>query len=638
MKKLLLPLILLISTCSQPVVDQPVLETVGEVNIIPKPELIERMGGQFELSRETIIVAADEQAVRVASVFNEMLTDNYGMTLNIGDALNAKNVIVFSTVPEEGEGERYILRIESNSIRIAGGERGMFYGAQSLFQLLPPGGADTIMIPAAQITDSPRFRYRGAHLDVSRHFMPVEFIKKYIRLISRYKLNYFHWHLTDDQGWRIEIKKHPRLTEVGSVRPETVVAKNYRPYTGDGKKVEGFYTQDEIRDIVAYARARYVTVIPEIDMPAHSSAALAAYPEYGCKKNNYPYRVKTKWTEPPDGFADVLCPTPRTIDFMIDVLGEVMDLFPDSPYVHIGGDETNLVHWTDSAEVKSIKAQLGLAGDREVLGWFINEIGKFVSSRGKKLICWDDVVEPGRKTDAVIMFWDTRQKDPRMASANHEVIMAPYNSTYFDHPQGPNEPLSTGDEITLRDVYMFDPVPPGVPSKNIIGGQGCVWTEFIKTPERVEYMAFPRMLALAEALWSRLNPPGPGRKSSAGPVSPVKVSGLQKYRDFEDFTRRLSYEFPRLDRENVNYRVPEPYGLIRRMSAGGKPTIDLSSPVQGGKIYYTVDGKMPDESSELYRDPQPVDAGAGKMIEVKAMVVTPDGRKGSVGRYEFFQR
>jgi hexosaminidase len=636
-KLLLLPLILLISTCSQPVADQPVLDTVGEINVIPKPQLIERMGGQFELSRETVIVAADDAAVRAARAFNEMLTDNYGMTLNIGDPANAKDVIVFSTMPEESESERYILRIEPHSIRIAGGERGMFYGAQSLFQLLPVAVADTMTVPAAQITDSPRFRYRGAHLDVSRHFMPVEFVKKYIRLMSRYKLNYFHWHLTDDQGWRIEIKKYPRLTEVGSKRPETVVAKNYRPYVGDGRKVEGFYTQDEIRDVVAYARARYVTVVPEIDMPAHASAALAAYPEYGCK-SNYRYRVQTKWTEPPNGFPDVLCPTPRTIGFLIDVLGEVMELFPDSPYVHIGGDETNLGHWTDSAEVKSIKAQLGLATDRQVLGWFIGEIGKFVGSRGKKLICWDDVVEPGRKTDAVIMFWDTRQKDPRMASADHEVIMTPYNSAYFDHPQGPNEPMSTGDEVSLREVYMFDPVPPGVPSKNIIGGQGCVWTEFIKTPERVEYMAFPRMLALAEVLWSRLDPPDPGRKGSPNPAAPVRVSGLQKNRDFDDFTRRLSTEFFRLDRENVNYRVPEPYGLIGRMSAGGRPMINLSSPVQGGKIYYTIDGKIPTESSELYQAPQPVNADAGKTIEVKAMVVTQDGRKGSVGRYEFFQR
>lgn len=647
MRKLLLPLFLLISACSQPPQEpqQPAPGTVGAVNIIPKPQSIKPSGGPFELTRETPLVAADDPAVRVASVFKKMLEENYEISLNVGGPVEGKPAIVFSTEPDAGESEKYTLEIEPNSIRISGGERGMFYGVQSLFQLLPVAKADTMTVPAAKITDGPRFKYRGAHLDVSRHPMPVDFVKKYIRLMSRYKVNYFHWHLTDDQGWRIEIKKYPLLTEKGSKRPETVVDKNYQPYKGDGVPVEGFYTQDEIKDIVAYAKEHYVTIIPEIDMPAHSSSALAAYPEYGCKGANYPYKVQTKWTEPPDGFQDVLCPTPQTIAFLRDVLGEVIDLFPDSPYVHIGGDETNLVQWTESDAVNAIKAEHGLADNRAVLRWFIGEIGKFVASRGKKLICWDDVVDQGQATDAVIMFWDTRQKDPRIASADHEVIMTPFDTAYLDHPQAPDEPGSVRDAITLREVYMFEPVQPGMKPVNVIGGQACLWTEFIKTEERAEYMAYPRMLAMAEVLWSRLDPPEivakppantvPSSTASPTPTS-VRVSGPQKIREFEDFTQRLSYEFARLDRENVKYRLPEPYGGIRGVP-GGKPVLDLAPPIPGGKIYYTLGGAEPSEVSEPYRGRTPLDVKPGETIEVKAIVVTPERGKGAIGRYEFTQ-
>lgn len=619
MKKLLLPLLLLISACGQPEKPPPILERFGEVNIVPKPVSIERLGGAFELTKETVLIAGDETANKAATAFNDMMAETYGMEqpLPIVDAsAKPKDSITFATVPDAGESENYKLRVGPHSVQITGGERGMYYAVQSLFKMLPLERAEVMIIPAAEINDGPRFRYRGANLDTARHFMPVEFVKKYIRQLSQYKMNYFHWHLTDDQGWRIEIKKYPKLTEVGSKRRETVAEKNYRPYRGDGKPVEGFYTQDEIQDIVAYAKARYVRVIPEIEMPAHASAALAAYPEYGCKPG-YPYKVQTTW----GGFPDVFCPTPHTLDFLKDVLGEVMDLFPDADYIHIGADETDLSHWAGSAAVRALKQEQGLADDRQALRWFVNEIGSFVSSRGKKIICWDDVLDSGSTVNATIMAWNGYPAGADAARSGHEVIMTPADFTYFDHPQGKNEPLSLGPEVSLRDVYNFNPIPAGISaadSRNIIGGQACLWTEFIKTPEHAEYMAFPRMLALAEVLWSK-------------PAASGFADRQQNARDYEDFTKRLYHEFPRMDRANVNYRVPEPYGLIdKELAPGEKAVVDLSSPVPGGKVYYTLDGTLPSRFSKEFLAPFVLAADAfppyaGSTIEIKVIVFSANG-------------
>jgi hexosaminidase len=303
--------------------------------------------------------------------------------------------------------------------------------------------------------------------------------------------------------------------------------------------------------------------------------------------------------------------------FLKDVLGEVIDLFPNSPYIHIGGDETDLSHWKASPVVRAIKEEHGLADERQALRWFIGQIADFAASKDKKLICWDDVLDNGFTVNSAIMSWHGYPAGADAARSGHEVIMTPSEYTYFDHPQADsNEPLSLGPRVSLRDVYNFDPKPPGISaadSKNIIGGEACLWTEFIKTPEHAEYMAFPRMLALAEVLWSR-------------PAASSFADRQQNARDFEDFTRRLLFEFPRLDKANVNYRLPEPYGLRdRELAPDEKAIVDLSSPIPGGKVYFTTDGTPPSRFSQEFRAPFVLPVDRGSTIEIKIVVVSPNG-------------
>lgn len=588
----------------------PAREIVGDISIIPQPYQIERTGGEFELNAETKIAATDETGLKMAVILNQILTENYGLTLETTDQTNLPNSIAFITSrnAQKSDTEVYNLKIAPEYIQINGTERGMFYAIQSLRQILPPEFSGNVKIPAARIMDAPRFSYRGMHLDVARHFMPAEFVKKYIALLSRYKYNFFHWHLTDDQGWRIEIKKYPRLTSVGSRRPETVRGKNYRPYIGDGTPVEGFYTQEEIRDIVEFAKSHYVTIIPEIDLPGHSSAALASYPEYGCR-TDYPYRVKTMW----GGFPDVYCPTEQTLGFLTDVLGEVIDLFPNSPYVHIGGDEVMFDHWQQSDFVRELKKRENLKTEKDVQSWFIRQIEKFVNSKGKTMIGWDDILGEGIAPSATIMSWRGFSYAVQAARSKHNVIMTPSDFTYFDHPQTneSSEPLSLGKQVTLKDVYEFEPVPPELSpeeARYIIGGQGCVWTEFIKKPGDVEYMAFPRALALAEVLWTK-----------------------RKEKNFAEFSKRLYHELPQLERANVNYKIPKPPGLNDRILASNDEVIiDLNPPIRNGKIYYTLDGKNPNADSDVYDSPFVINVKPNETVELKAKIITFNGRESSV--------
>lgn len=523
----------------------------AEISIIPKPASLTPADGFFEFNRNTKIIAADADAVKAATALNNLLQERYGFKLQSTNDTGSQNSITFSTTnanqDQSGAGEGYSLKLRPGAIQIMGSERGMFYGIQTLLQLFPAGSNGEANIPAADISDAPRFRYRGMHLDVSRHFMPVVFVKEFIRLLSRYKFNYFHWHLTDDQGWRIEIKKYPRLTSFGSMRPETVVGKS-GPYVGDKTPVEGFYSQAEIRDVVEYAKSRYVTIIPEIELPGHSSAALASFPELGCTKN-YPYQVQTTW----GAFPDIFCPTDSTFQFLENVLAEVISLFPNSPYIHIGGDEVMTDSWRSSKFVQDLKRKEGLASDKEVQSWFVKRIERFVNSKGKNIIVWDDMVDFGLPPNATVMYWRDSEAARRntddatrtvtnavvAAKAKHEVIMTPDTYTYFDHPQGDwkQEPLSTyRSPICLETVYNFEPVPAQLnqeEAKYIIGGQGCIWTEQLKEPENVEYMMFPRALALAEVLWSQ--------------------RGNKK---FSEFSKRLDKEFLNLEQEAVNYRKP----------------------------------------------------------------------------------
>ena len=584
-----------------------VFPQTSSLNIIPQPHSVSRIKGEFKLNYKTKIVATDETGRKSAGILNDLLMKNYGFKLEHSEKQPKKDAIVFLP-PNSDVGlrpeESYNLEITPKGIQIAGRETGQFYALQTLMQILPVNFKGEAKIPAVQVSDAPRFSYRGMHLDAGRHFMPVSFVKKYIDLMSQYKFNYFHWHLTEDQGWRIEIKKYPRLTEIGSRRAETMKEKNFQPYVGDGVPVEGFYTQEQIKDVVAYAKERKITVIPEIELPGHSSAALAAYPELGCKEN-YQYKVQTTWGI----FKEVFCPTEKTFQFLEDVLTETIALFPDSPYIHIGGDEVLKDHWKEAAFVQELKAKENLKDEHEVQSYFIRRMEKFINSKGKKIIGWDEILEGGLAPNATVMSWRGTKGGIEAAKAKHDVIMTPTDFMYFDYGQGDPkyEPINIGSYVTLEKVYSFEPVPKELnddEKKYILGAQANVWTEYIKTPEKVEYMVFPRMLALSEVVWSK-----PENKS------------------FADFQSRLSAHFPRLDKQNVNYRIPEPKGLQNTLLSGEKDTaeINLNSFLTNGKIYYTT-GESATTTSKIYNEPLKLKLKPNQQIYLNTLVVNEKNR------------
>jgi len=586
----------------------PTLAQTGDLDIIPQPVSVERGKGEFLLTKNTKIVASDDAGQRLARTLNDNLLKKYGFKLGYSETPQKANAIIFQPLwlsDRPKETDAYTLTITPNAVSLAGDETGLFYAIQSLMQIFPVGFQGTARLPSVKIYDRPRFEYRGMHLDVGRHFFPVEFVKKYIDLMSKYKLNKFHWHVTDDQGWRIEIKKYPRLTGFGSNRPETVVGRKLNPYVGDGTPVEGFYTQDQIRDVVAYAMARKVTVIPEIELPGHGSAALAAYPELGCKEN-YAYKVQTTWGI----FKEVFCPTEKTFQFFEDVLSEVIDLFPESPYVHIGGDEVLKDHWKESVYVQELKKRENLKDEHEVQSYFIRRIEKFINSKGKKIIGWDEILEGGLAPNATVMSWRGERGGVEAAKAKHNVIMTPGNYLYFDYGQGDPqyEPVNIGNYLPLVSVYSYDPQPKELSDdekKYVIGAQANVWTEYLKTPEAVEYMVFPRMLALAEIVWSPI-----ARK------------------DFSDFKRRIEKHYRLLDREDVKYRIPPPAGLQNVLVSNAETiTIDLKPEIPNSRILYTIDGTEPGDGSKIYEKPFTVTLKPDERVDVKTVVVNEMGRK-----------
>jgi hexosaminidase len=582
------------------------------LKIVPQPKSVQLTRGlPFEFNYKTKIVATDEGSRKLAGYLNDYLLKFHGFKIEYTDKLkkNQKNAIIFERLAAQGNipsNEDYSINVTKDTIKIgAKGDAGMFYGLQSFLQMLPAKiEKGKARIPAVEILDQPRFKYRGLHLDVSRHFMPVEFVKKIIDLMSQYKLNKFHWHLTDDQGWRIEIKKYPKLTEIGSKRKESQKGSYTTTFRGDGIPVEGFYTQEQIREVVAFAKSRHITVIPEIELPGHASAALAAYPELGkgCKEN-YEYKVQQTWGI----FKEVFCPTDETFKFLEDVLTETIQLFPDSPYIHIGGDEVLKDFWKESAFVQELKKRENLKDEHEVQSYFIRRIEKFVNSKGKIIIGWDEILEGGLAPNAVVMSWRGEKGGIEAAKSKHNVIMTPTNFLYFDYGQGDPkyEPLNIGNQVSLETVYNYNPVPKELSedeAKYVLGAQANIWTEYLKKPESVEYMAYPRVLALAEITWTQLD-----RKN------------------FADFTSRLPNQFARLDAQKVNYRIPEPVGL-KNMILGANETakIELSSIIEGAKILYSTDGSEP---AKVYEKPIEISLKSNETVEVKAVVVTPNNRK-----------
>ncbi len=508
----------------------------SQLNITPMPAEMKPGKGSFTLNRNTAIVIEGSGLERSAAFFNTYLQQHCGYKLKITTKYSGDNAISLNYERlDNAIAGAYHLTADKKGIHIAGdNEEGVFYGIQTLIQLLPvdegavmKNAGTPVNIPSVTINDYPRFAYRGMHLDVGRHFFPVTFIKKYIDYLAAYKYNNFHWHLTEDQGWRIEIKKYPLLTQVGSCRDRTLIGR-YGSNKYDSIKYCGYYTQQEVKEIVKYATERYITVIPEIEMPGHSTAALASYPYLGCTKG--PYKVMDTWGV----LDDVYCAgNDSTFTFLQNVLDEVMQLFP-SRYIHIGGDECPKERWKTCPLCQKRIKDNNLKDEHALQSYFIQRIEKYLNSRGRQIIGWDEILEGGLAPNATVMSWRGEEGGIAAAKQDHDVIMTPGTYCYLDHSQSKNEDSVTiGGYLPLEKVYSYDPIPKELSAqqaKHILGAQGNVWTEYMGNAAKVEYMIFPRMSALSEVLWS------PAAK-----------------KDWKDFERRIPVLLKRYQQWGANY-------------------------------------------------------------------------------------
>ncbi|SDL95383.1 hexosaminidase [Catalinimonas alkaloidigena] len=580
------------------------------IGIVPQPVQLTTQTGQFALNDRTRVLYPAENAdmVRTARYLAEQLSARTGLTIgtaaiSAGPAAAEEGIVLELGDIASSNAEAYALTVDSKRVSLlANDPKGTFYGVQTLLQLLPlslPGEAEpqTWTLPAVQIQDEPRFGYRGMHLDVGRHLFSVEEIKNYIDLLAMHKFNRFHWHLTEDQGWRIEIKQYPRLTQVGAYRKETVIGRKGPNNQYDGKRYGGFYTQDEVREVVKYAQDRFITIIPEIEMPGHSLAALSAYPELGCTDG--PFEAATTWGV----FEDIYCPSEQTFTFLEKVLLEVMDLFP-SEYIHIGGDEAPKARWEESKLAQEVIRREGLKDEHELQTYFIERIEKFLNAKGRKLIGWDEILEGGLSPDATVMSWRGEAGGIEAARQHHDVIMTPTTYVYFDYLQSrsPEEPLGIGGYLPLENVYNYEPLPKELTAeeaKYILGAQANVWTEYISTPEHLEYMVLPRMAALAEVVWS----PKEGR-------------------GWESFKSRMPQLYRRYYAQGLNFRVPEPVVTKRYQHVSQGDSIRLENTLGFGEVRYTTDGSVPTPNAKRYERPISV----RKSTTIRAKTFLPDGR------------
>ncbi|MFA6814739.1 MAG: beta-N-acetylhexosaminidase [Lentisphaeria bacterium] len=515
---------------------------MNNICIIPKPKKIKKREDFFELTAHTKIIVSDPELLKLGELLAEYLRPATGFKLTVISGFECGTNDIFlnlgKDVLNEVEEAYSIVSSLSNLTLSAHTIEGLSRSVQTLRQLLPVeifsskvlSGFKWI-VPGVEINDSPVYSWRGMHLDVSRHFFKVEEVCRLIDILALHRFNKFHWHLTDDQGWRIEIKRYPRLTEVGSSREYTLKGHmDDRPRQYDNKPYAGFYTQDDIRKVVDFATKRHITVVPEIDMPGHMQAAIAAYPELGC----YPDRkLKTRciWGTS----QNILCPSTYTVEFMKNVLSEVMKLF-SSPFIHIGGDEAVKHEWEESRRIQELMTKLKIKDENVLQNWFLGQINEFLKANGRTSIGWDEILNPELPEGTIIMNWLSNSKAIEAARKGHKVIMAECEVSYFDFCQGKlnEEPLGQKNILPLEKVYNHDLIPESLPEANrayIIGGQGQLWTEHIPNMKHLEYMAFPRAIALAEKLW-------------------VKHSSCS----FEDFKQRLLIHNKRLDILNVNYR------------------------------------------------------------------------------------
>lgn len=559
----------------------------ADFNIIPRPQQVNVSNdAPFTLSAKTVISLGtnSQNMKRNANMLASYIEQATGIRPAVGKSKNG-TAIVLTIDKTIANAEGYKLDADAKQIRIAGASAaGVFYGIQTLRKSLPlvNGKASKVSIPAVHIADAPRFAYRGTHLDVSRHFVTADSVRQFIDMLALHNINRFHWHLTDDQGWRIEIKKYPLLTQIGSKRAQTVIGHNSGKY--DGKPYSGFYTQKQIRDIVKYAADRYITIVPEIDLPGHMQAALAAYPDMGCTGG--PYEVWQKW-----GVSDnVLCAgNDKTLTFIDNVLKEITKLFP-SKYIHVGGDECPKTQWQKcpkcQARIKALnlEAKDGHSAEERLQSYIITHASNYLKSLGRNTIGWDEILEGGLAEGATVMSWRGESGGIAAAKQHHDVVMTPNSYLYFDYYQSldkANEPLAIGGYLPLETVYSYEPMPKELTAdeaRHIIGVQANIWTEYMPTFKQMQYMALPRLAALSEVQWSQ-----PALK------------------DYTSFTNRLT-EFTHLyDRLGYNY-AKHLYNVAIHVDSDNKWREILIHMTTAGKaeIRYTLDGTEPTVNSTLY--------------------------------------
>jgi len=582
----------------------------ADYNIVPLPQEISYTEkGVFELDEKTIITypSGNEALERTANFLAEYIKDFTSMQLSVKPDAEGKVIKVQSELQNENK-DAYQLDITPNTILVNGAsDAGTFYGIQTLRKSIPAdSGNKSVMFASVSITDYPRFSYRGMHFDVGRHMFPVDFIKKYIDLLALHNVNYFHWHLTDDQGWRIEIKKYPELTEVGSIRKETLVGHLLKdvPHKFDGKPYGGYYTQNEIKEIVKYAQDRFITIIPEIDMPGHMLAALKVYPELGCTGG--PYEVATQWGV----FEDVLCAgNEKTYEFLKDVFTEITELFP-SEYIHIGGDECPKTRWKACPKCQAMIHKLGLKADGEhsaetkLQGYVVSQVEKILNEKGREIIGWDEILDAGVAPSAIIMSWRGTEGGIAAAKKQHKAIMAPHYNLYLDYGQGEDlskEPLGIGEYLPIRKVYNYEPIPTELTAEEvqyIIGPQANLWTEYIETPAHAEYMLLPRLAALSEIQWV-----------------------LPENKDYKSFLSRMDNMLSIYKIKDCNF-AKHIYGITADINPSeNKSTTLLTLHTAGkGQIFYSTDGTTPTKESTPYTSPIKI---TSKGI-IKAIAIHPD--------------
>lgn len=590
-------ILLLTSACSKESIE-------ANYNIVPLPqEISETQDGSFILNSKTKIIypKGDDTLKRVAGFLAEYIKEGTGFSLTITDQDLTDHAIILKAHYKSDVKEAYNLEVTNKLITVNGSDAaGTFHGIQTLRKSIPAStDKNPIVFKGVNIKDYPRFEYRGMMLDVSRHFFSVEDVKNYIDILALHNINRFHWHLTDDQGWRIEIKKYPELTEIGSKREQTVIGRNTGKF--DGQPYGGFYTQEQIRDVVDYAQKQFITIIPEIDLPGHMLAALTAYPNLGCTGG--PYKVSGEWGI----FEDVLCAGNEDIyPFLENVFSEIIDLFP-SEYIHVGGDECPKVRWAACPKCQAQIKRLGLKADKEhsaedkLQSYVISRIENFINAKGRKIIGWDEIMEGGIAPNATIMSWRGTQGGITAAKANHDVIMTPTTYLYFDYYQTDdltNEKFGIGGFVPVEKVYSFEPMPTELTvdeQKHIKGVQANMWTEYILNREHLQYMLLPRLGALSEIQWT-----------------------MPEKKDYNKFLYRLADMTKLYKRFGYNFatHIFDISAKVESIIEASKIVVSLST-FDNAPIYYTLDGSVPDNNSQKYEKPLEIT----KDTELKAVAI-----------------